>query len=493
MPEFPLEPFPDRQDIVTRKYRFMTLLSLLLIVGFLFTSVISYFVAHDSLSEQIAGNSLPLTSDNIYSEIQQDLLRPIFISSLMAHDTFVRDWVLGGETDPEKMVRYLREIKKRYATVTSFFVSDLSRNYYHSSGILKTVTKEDPQDGWYFRMPELTDDYQVNIDRDTADLSSMTIFINHKVFDYIGNYIGTIGVGLDVKSVKSLIETYQQRYGRTIFFTDRQGKITLVGSKFNGPHDLREIPGLSPYVTQVLTAPSTSLSFKQDGRTSFFNSRFVEPFDWYLVVLEQDPPGETRIQKTLLLNIIISLAITAVVLAIAGMTIGNYQKKLETMATTDKLTGVANRQIFDFLFRQSKLSNRRRKTALSVILIDIDHFKQLNDTYGHLAGDQFLQRVATTLQETIRGDDLLFRWGGEEFLILLSDCNLGHAAQLAERIRQRVAEIALHRGEETLQATISLGTAELLANEDADHLIERADKALYRAKNNGRNRVEISG
>lgn len=107
--------------LVNRKYSFMSVLAVLLVVGFLFTSIISYFVAKKSLSEQIAGSTLPLTSDNIYSEIQQDLLRPIFISSLMAHDTFVRDWVLGGETDSDKMTRFLSEIQKRYGTVTSFF------------------------------------------------------------------------------------------------------------------------------------------------------------------------------------------------------------------------------------------------------------------------------------------------------------------------------------------------------------------------------------
>ncbi len=128
---------------MARKKYFIALLTGLLVVGFLFTSIVSYFVAQRSLSEQIAGNTLPLTSDNIYSEIQQDLLRPIFISSLMAHDTFVRDWVLNGEQNPEQMTRYLREIQKRYATVTSFFVSDKSYNYYHSSGILKTVSPED--------------------------------------------------------------------------------------------------------------------------------------------------------------------------------------------------------------------------------------------------------------------------------------------------------------------------------------------------------------
>ncbi|MGS0730105.1 diguanylate cyclase, partial [Shewanella sp. 0m-11] len=98
------------------KKRFIWILSLLLLVAFVVTSGISYQVAHDSLSEQVKDNNLPLTSDNIYSEIQQDLLRPIFISSLMAQDTFVRDWTLNQEKNPEKLIRYLKEIQEKYGT-----------------------------------------------------------------------------------------------------------------------------------------------------------------------------------------------------------------------------------------------------------------------------------------------------------------------------------------------------------------------------------------
>ena len=475
---------------MNRKSHFMLILTILLVSGFLFTSIVSYFVAHNSLSEQVSGNTLPLTSDNIYSEIQQDLLRPIFISSLMAHDTFVLDWVLGGESEPEKMIRYLRAIQKRYGTVTSFFVSDYSHQYYHSSGILKTVAPDDPQDQWYFNMPNVMEEYQVNIDRDTADLASMTVFINHKVNDYLGNYIGTIGVGLDVTSVKKRIETYQQRYGRTIFFTDRQGQITLKGTQYNGPENLRKIKGLAPLVTQVLTSPGSSLTIDQEGEKVYFLSRLVKEFNWYLVVLEHGTPGEAQLHNTLLINIAISLVITLFVLTIASMTLGNYQKKLETMATTDQLTGLTARQMFAILYQQIHKTNLRRQTPLSLLLIDIDHFKQVNDTYGHPAGDQVLQGVAKALNEETRGDDVLLRWGGEEFLLILSNCDLKEALTSAERFRTRIEDLTFYRGDTALQVTISIGAAQLQKDEDIDNLISRTDKALYLAKNNGRNQVE---
>ena len=108
------------------------LIGLILTTGFLITSLSSYFVSRTSLRSQITLNELPLTSDNVYSEIQRDLLRPILISSIMASDTFLRDWVIHGEYNSMKVIRYLKEIKKKYNTFTSFFVSDKTRIYYHS-------------------------------------------------------------------------------------------------------------------------------------------------------------------------------------------------------------------------------------------------------------------------------------------------------------------------------------------------------------------------
>jgi diguanylate cyclase (GGDEF)-like protein len=478
---------------MNKKNRFMMVLAALLITGFVFTSVISYYMAHKSLAEQIAGNTLPLTSDNIYSEIQQDLLRPIFISSLMAHDTFVQDWVLDGEIDPEKMVRYLAEIQQRYGTMTCFFVSNNTHKYYHSSGVLKTVDKKDPQDDWYFSMSKVIQDYQINIDLDTADMSSMAVFINHKVYDYKGRYIGTIGVGLGVESVKNTLETYRQRYGRTIFFTDRQGQTTLVGKDFDGPENLRDIPELANHTTQILTSPSAALTYKEKGHTIYFNSRFVDEFGWYLIVLENENVGETRIQKTMLINIALSLAITAIALVIAGITLGNDQKKLETMATTDKLTGLSNRQMFDFLFNKAIKSSRRHSTPLALLLIDIDQFKKVNDTYGHQAGDQILQMLATGLDDILRsGDDVIFRWGGEEFLVLCTNCNAEQAVQLAERIRTRVEALSIDHDHTTINVSVSIGAAQHYRGDDVKTTISRADRALYQAKNEGRNRIILA-
>jgi hypothetical protein len=179
--------------------------------------------------DAIVAQELPLTSSNIYSEIQKDLVRPVLISSTMAHDTFVREWVIAGEQDPEAMARYLREIKTRYGAFSSFFVSERSGRYYTGDGILKQVSPTAPRDAWYYRVRTLQDPYELNVDLDLANQDAMTIFINYRVFDFDGNFLGVTGVGLTVDAVRRLIEDYQQRFQRTLYFVDAEGKIVLFG------------------------------------------------------------------------------------------------------------------------------------------------------------------------------------------------------------------------------------------------------------------------
>lgn len=475
-----------------RKLRFAIALATLVLSGFIATSFISYFVAHDSITRQIEETTLPLTSDNIYSEIQQDLLRPIFISSLMAQDTFLRDWVIAGEPDETAIIRYLAEIQSRYNAISSFFVSEKTRNYYHPKGILKQVDENDPQDSWYFRVQKLLQDYEINVDTDTADGKSLTIFINYRVYDYAGHYLGATGVGLAVTAVKNMIEKYQQRYGRQIYFIDREGNVKLHSNDYSGPANIREIQPLQKLATRILTSPSYSLSYQLNDHTIYLNTRLVDEFNWLLVVEQIDDPAEKKILSTLKGNLIVSVVISLVVLYLMSVTINKYQCRLEKMASTDKLTGISSRQVFDMLFEQARSCSKRSRTELSAVMLDIDHFKKINDTHGHLCGDEVLKSVARTTRSLTRVSDVLCRWGGEEFLLLLSDSNLEQTQAVAEKIRKTIAMQGIVFGNKHINVTASFGVAQLLPGESKNNLIKRTDNALYTAKASGRNRVAVS-
>lgn len=164
---------------------------------------------------------------------------------------------------------------------------------------------------------------------------------------------------------------------------------------------------------------------------------------------------------------------------------------ISRLARTDELTGLHNRRSFNEIFSLALSAARRHGHPLSLISIDLDHFKAVNDNFGHSVGDLVLKEFADLLQEMVRDEDVAVRWGGEEFLILLSHTACEAASALAERIRRSFEQnpgIA-----SPLAMTASFGVAQLQDGDHEDALIRRVDDALYRAKYEGRNRVVTAG
>ncbi len=169
------------------------------------------------------------------------------------------------------------------------------------------------------------------------------------------------------------------------------------------------------------------------------------------------------------------------------------QRELRDMALLDTLTGVPNRRAFDAAMKRAVESTRRNGTQLGLVLIDIDHFKRVNDTYGHGVGDALLRHVAATVSATLRDCDFFARIGGEEFALLVEDASAETLNEVAERFRLAVETLPLQRAHESpLGCTLSAGLAlSEPGRVDATQLYAVADAALYRAKGNGRNRVEM--
>jgi len=158
----------------------------------------------------------------------------------------------------------------------------------------------------------------------------------------------------------------------------------------------------------------------------------------------------------------------------------------QQQSTTDALTGLANRLHFNLLFSHAIKSAAREKSPLGLVFFDIDLFKNVNDTHGHLVGDDVLRTIADRVKSTLRQSDLLARWGGEEFIILLPNTPLDSATEIAEKIRQMIEN---HPFETAGRITCSFGVTQFDPNEDALSALGRIDELLYDAKASGRNRV----
>jgi diguanylate cyclase len=166
----------------------------------------------------------------------------------------------------------------------------------------------------------------------------------------------------------------------------------------------------------------------------------------------------------------------------------NLQQKI-AQATTDTVTNLPNRSAYqDTIMPMCQLAQKSKK-PLILGVFDIDHFKNVNDTWGHLAGDKVLNLLPRQLKNVLSEKDMVFRYGGEEFVFLLPNCNLLDAKNKAEAIRDAVEKMPFNVNGEPVPITISIGIAQLATGESHEALFERADKLLYQAKSAGRNRV----
>lgn len=165
-------------------------------------------------------------------------------------------------------------------------------------------------------------------------------------------------------------------------------------------------------------------------------------------------------------------------------------EKMHKAAFLDKMTGIGNRRFGEAALEN--LSLQQPNTSYAVLFVDIDHFKYVNDTWGHSTGDHVLRMVANSLNSGIRKHDSAFRWGGEEFLVLLPNCDPKELTNVGERLRMLVENSWLEHDGTVIKVTASFGGAIANTNEDVDSVLQRADEQLYLSKENGRNRVSIA-
>lgn len=185
-------------------------------------------------------------------------------------------------------------------------------------------------------------------------------------------------------------------------------------------------------------------------------------------------------------------SITSLFLIVQDVTeLAATEQRLIELNTKDALTGIYNRRYLEAHLKDECERHLRYARKMTLVMFDIDHFKRVNDTYGHQCGDLVLKTIATEISKLARSTDYLVRYGGEEFCCILPETSAEDAMNLAERFRCQVSELIMPYKEDKVRVTISLGVAELCEGDTPDQLLKRADDALYEAKNGGRDRVVL--
>lgn len=319
-----------------------------------------------------------------------------------------------------------------------------------------------------------------------------------------------VGVAVLTRSLDGF-ESELREFGRPYFFVDPDGVVMMtnqpeaVGRPL-WPLSEARLAALSPPIAAANRRPMLegglvdATWINVDGERNFVRRRFANHTGWSLVILK--PPREIFATRLLGIAITLLVAIVALIYMLTKerrihdevlldnrLKLQELARDLRVKATTDPLTGLHNRHKLAPMLSDEMKRVDRYNTPLSLVLFDIDRFKAINDTYGHLIGDQVLIQLSCIAQNLIRTNDLLARWGGEEFLIVLPGSDGLMAFEAAEKLREAIAKTVFG---EVGSVTCSFGVAEYVPGDAPDEFIARADTALYLAKNGGRNQVRLA-
>lgn len=246
--------------------------------------------------------------------------------------------------------------------------------------------------------------------------------------------------------------------------------------------ELSDLPEEGSHVELKLQL--SSLFF--DHEDYFFTGYVFNTGENYCLIGEERQEGEREtLEKISLLNNALSNKTRE--LTKKNRALEKANRRIEELSRTDTLTGLANRRHFVDYFEKTISQARRHSQPLSLIMIDLDRFKEVNDTYGHTAGDDLLSAIGDLLNQQTRKEDLAARIGGEEFAVLLTQAGTEEALEYAERLRKEVMELDIEPVPE--EVTASLGISTMKSDDDIESMMKRADEALYRSKEAGRNRV----
>lgn len=472
------------------KYIVVIVISTLLILLSTTTTTINYIVSKKNAQEQLKTQALPLSLDNVYTEIQKNIIEPYLVSSMMANDTFVQDWIVNNEEDEKKIKEYLSTIKNKYEMFTTFLVSEKSKKYYTQDGFIEKVQEDNPNNKWYFKFKRNESKDEINLDYNINLSNSMIMFINYKIFDKSYKYLGATGVGIKIKYIDELLQMFKQKYLFDVMFFKEDGKIVLTKSNSN-IKNISQLEHLKLHKNKIISKYSNFFEIKKENETYLVNTKYIPELNLYLLVEAKLSDFINDVEDVYFINLLVSIIIALIITAIIIFVIKTYNKKLEFMAEYDQLTKLMNRHSFTKKIALVLALTKRNKQKVSLAFIDIDNFKNINDTYGHKVGDKVLEKVSFIMKSSIRESDLIARWGGEEFIIAFTNCELNDSKILLEKITNSIYNDFTINNILSKSVTISVGLTSFKSSDTLDSLVNRADEGMYKAKSLGKNQIII--
>lgn len=475
--------------ILQSKTRFLVAIFLLLLISFVSISLFSYFAANSIISQQVKTNELPLTSEIVYLGIQNDIVPAVIISQSMAQDTHIIEDVLSGNVDAAEVGKYLSSIQEKFNTSTAFFISEKTRNYYHSSGEVEKLSESDSKDSWYFNVLNQENDYVINVVSDSLAQKQSTIYVRHKIFDLNKQVLGVIGVGILSVKLYEKVQQYQNKFDRKVYFTDTEGIIILGSDDIHASGNNIISEGLKSINSQSITTGQGS--YYRGGKDVYAEKRFIPELDWYLYVEKKTAPKVGAV-SVFWLSLLFCLLVSVLVIKLIRNIINEYQRRLKSLAMFDERTGTKNRLGFESVFDYAMKSSVVTSQNLSALLIKIDDFEDIGAKHGIVNSDIVLKQFAEYLMSQSLCINLICRRVGEEFLMAFPNYDEEGIKKRAEKLSAAIAgqKYILGSGE-TISITVSIGLASRIDGDSNESIIERAELALQNAQEKGKNHIRL--
>lgn len=477
--------------LLKSKYKVVVLITILLIFFSILLSVVNYIVSLNNAQNQLKEQALPLSLDNIYTDIQKNIIQPYLVSSMMANDTFVQEWLTNDEENNQRIERYLEAIKNKYDMFNTFLVSDKTKNYYTQSGFVEKVDENNPTDKWYFNFKNTQNKHEINLDFNEHLSNNLIMFINYKIFNKDYHFLGATGVAIKISYIDDLLKSFRSKHKFIVTFFNEDGKVVLSERQINNKTNLDEYEGLKEYKDLILSKKANTIEYSNKGNSYILNTKYIPELDLYLTIQANLSDFTKDAHHVFYLNLVGSVLVTFIISIFIFLIIKNYSKKIEYLLAYDTLTNIPNRRDFEERFKNQVLLKRRKEAEISVIFLDVDNFKRINDELGHQKGDLVLKRVANILSSGIRETDLLARWGGEEFIIALIDSPLENSKIVCENLRKAIEEDIELMKICSFNVTASFGLTMVKQLETKESVLIRVDEAMYKSKNNGKNKITV--
>ncbi|MEM6301079.1 MAG: diguanylate cyclase [Pseudomonadota bacterium] len=460
--------------------RFAIALILALAIAFVFaaSNALRTIVSEQSRLQQQALSP-------VYKLVRDELIRPLYIAETFASSARFMSLMESANLDEQALTTQLQAMQ-RDLDLVFFVASERARKQYFSNR--GPLDLEEGKVAWYFEAQAQDRDFFA----DLGQVGDVHLFYDVKIYGEERAFLGYVGVGKSIKRFLETFDLYKAQYGYDFLFVNEDNEVILssladlvVTDEFIPKLDSVGLPdSASP-----TRASLDSQLIEVNSEDYLISEIAIEELDWRLLLLVPLKARQAQIIRSFATSTFTSVVLVILLIGASLYLLMLYKISLEKKTEIDLLSGLPNRRFLQRRFGQLRRSN----TQLSVVIADLDFFKNINDSYGHEVGDQVIKAAANGLKEGLREMDVVGRWGGEEFVMLIPASSIDMAQSIAERARSKLERMNIDTPTGSVSVTASFGVAfGSAASESLSDLLARADSALYEAKNNGRNQVRLA-